>query len=82
VLSQMLAGIVTPYFRRLASDSGYGAAVPATASAPVLYRRMSAALRRRRPRCDRTPRIWLALRPNAVRLAAAEIAEFRKAKPH
>ena len=48
VPSLMLADVVTPYLRRLARRSGYYAAVPAAIAPRLLYRRIGAALQRRR----------------------------------
>lgn len=48
VPSLMLADVVTPYLRRLARRSGYCAAVPAAIAPQLLYRRIGAALQRRR----------------------------------
>jgi hypothetical protein len=48
VPSLMLADVVTPYLRRIARRSGYYAAVPAAIAPQLLYRRIGAALQRRR----------------------------------
>jgi DNA-binding response OmpR family regulator len=48
VPSLMLADAVTPYLRRMAHRCGYSAAVPAAIAPRLLYRRIGAALQRRR----------------------------------
>ena len=79
VPSLVVVHTVTPYLSKVARRCGYVAAVPAAIPARMLYRRLGAALQRRRA-AHRTPRMQIG---NVIAgQAAAEFGDFRKPTFH
>jgi hypothetical protein len=75
VPSLMLAGVVTPYMRRVARNSGYYAALPAAIAPRMLYRRIGAALQRRRATRNHRPRVRGATHAGITGRFAAEFGK-------
>ena len=76
--SLMLVDAVTPYSRRIARDAGYRAAVQAKIAPQLLYRRIGAALQRRRA-WPTQPKVF-GFRVD--RQMSAKIVEFRRPTLH
>jgi len=82
VPSLILAGVITPYLRRMARRRGYSAAISAGIAPQMLARRICAALQRHHtPQSDRARPFYV---PHAgmAHGQATLPADFRKAKPH
>lgn len=79
VPSLMIADKVTPFLRRMARRTGYYAAVPAAIAPRLLYRRIGAALQRRRAahRARRMP-----IGDIIASRSALEFADLRKPTLH
>lgn len=77
--SLMLTGAVTAHSRRIARHAGYSAAISCKISPQMLYRRIGAALQRRRSR--RRPALPV-ISAGVARQMAAEFVDFRKPTLH
>ena len=82
VPSLLLAHAVTPYMRQMARRCGYRAAIPVAIAPRMLARRIGAALQRRSAPLTARMRRPFAVHVGMSRGLAAELADFRKAKPH